>query len=311
VDESKIAVVAAFLGNAALATLKAVGAVATGSAAMLAETFHSIADTGNQALLFLGMHLARRPPDRVHPFGHGKNVYFWAFVVSLMLFTVGGASSIWEAIRKFSHPVAQQRSAWAYAVLGGAFVFEAVSLTIALHSLRRATGARPLGQYWRETRDPTLLTVLFEDSAALVSLVIAGAGVWLTERTGNPVWDSAASAGIGVLLLGVATMLAFENYSLLIGESAPEPVEAEIRVAVTTADAGVVDLAALQTMHLGPRSVLVIARVRFRDDMAAPAIQAAVARLHRAIDGVLQKTTRARFIAIEPVGAGPPLERAA
>ena len=164
--ESKAAVVAALAGNAALALLKAVTAVMTGSAAMLAETFHSVADTGNQILLFLGMRLSQRPPDRSHPFGYGMNTYFWAFVVSTMLFTVGGAFSIWEAVHKLRQPAMDVASPAAFFVLGGAFVFEGMSLGVALHSVHAERGDAPLLRFVRESRDPTLPTVLLEDSAA-------------------------------------------------------------------------------------------------------------------------------------------------
>jgi cation diffusion facilitator family transporter len=219
--ESKTAVVAALVGNGALAVLKGTSAAFTGSAAMLAETFHSIADTANEALLLLGMRLATRPADDDHPFGHGKAVYFWAFVVSIMLFTLGGAWSIWEALRHYLHPVSKQATLWAYGVLAAAFVFESISFGVALHSLNAVRGSRPILDYWQDSRDPALLTVLLEDSAALVALPIAASGLWLTSYTGNGVWDAAASAVIGVLLLSVAVVLAIENHSLLIGESAP------------------------------------------------------------------------------------------
>src|SRR6185436_18877906 len=137
-EESRTAVVAALLGNASLALLKGIAAAVTGSAAMLAETFHSIADTGNQVLLLVGMRLGRQPPDTVHPFGYGKNIYFWAFVVSAMLFTVGGAFSIWEGVHKLRAPSEHTASGWAFLVLAGAFVFESLSLAVATRALRRA-----------------------------------------------------------------------------------------------------------------------------------------------------------------------------
>ena len=180
-SESKIAVVAALVGNGALTLLKGISAAATGSAAMLAETFHSAADTGNEALLLLGMRAARRPPDEQHPFGHGKNVYFWAFVVSVVLFAIGGAFSVWEGVRKLLHGDEHAVSAWAYAILASAFVFEAISLSVAVRSLRRVQAGRSLREFWHETRDPTLLTVLLEDTAAL-------------RRSGTPSrpWSSAS-----------------------------------------------------------------------------------------------------------------------
>src|SRR5262245_22170642 len=252
VNDSKVAVVAALLGNAALAVLKAFSAVVTGSPAMLAETLHSIADTGNELLLLLGMRAAERPPDEEHPFGHGKNVYFWAFVVSVMLFTVGGAFSLWEGGRKLLYGAPHAVSLWAYLILAGAFVFESASLTVALRSLHHVRAGRSLGEFWRETRDPTLLTVLLEDSAALVAVVVAAGGLALAQKTGRPWWDAVASMLIGVILLVVAVVLALENHSLLIGERAQADVERAIREALTRDDV-VVSVDRIRTMHVGPR----------------------------------------------------------
>jgi cation diffusion facilitator family transporter len=301
-EESKTAVVAALLGNAALALLKGVAASATGSAAMLAETFHSIADTGNQVLLLIGMRAARRPADDTHPFGHGKNVYFWSFVVSMLLFTIGGAVSLWEAVRHWLHPAARTPALWAYGVLAGSFVFESISLGVALHGLRRAAGPHSLREYWRENRDPTLVTVLLEDSAALISLVIAATGIWMTERTGNGAWDAAASGCIGLLLLTVACVLAAESHSLLVGERAPAWVERAIRAEVT-ADPAVLGLVELYTMSLGPRAVLAVLGVTFARDLSAPEVAAAVERLQQRVIERLDGLTDRRLVVIEPTPA--------
>jgi divalent metal cation (Fe/Co/Zn/Cd) transporter len=171
---------------------------------------HATTSNASVVLLFLGMKLARRPPDGMHPFGHGKNVYFWPFVVSVMLFTAGGGLSIWEAARKVIAGGTHLSSKWAYAVLGGSFLFEAASLSVAIRSLAGVRRGRSLRKFWRETRDPTLVTVLLEDTAALVSLAVA-AGLALAHLTGRPVWDAVASAIIGVLLIAVAMALAFGN----------------------------------------------------------------------------------------------------
>lgn len=298
--ESKAAVTAAIIGNAALTVLKGVAAAATGSAAMLAETIHSAADTGNEVLLMLGLRLARRPPDAAHPFGHGQNVYFWAFMVSVMLFTLGGAFSIWEAVQRLRHAEAAHRAyAWAYGVLAGAFVFESGSLAVAVHSLRRTMGRRSLVEYQRENRDPTLMTVLLEDSAALTSILIAAAGVVLTQRTGAALWDAGASGLIGLVLIGVAVFLAFENYSLLIGEAAPRDLQVSLRRAVES-DEAVERLAMLKTLHLGPQTLLVAAAVEFRDGLSTAEIQAAVARLHAAVRRAAAGTVTLPLVLIEP-----------
>ena len=304
VEESRTAVLAALLGNLALAILKGVSAALTGSAAMLAETFHSCADTGNQALLFVGMRMARRPPDADHPFGHGKNVYFWSFVVSMMLFTLGGAFSIWEGLRKVMSPGVAQPMRWAFAVLAGAFVFESISLFIATRSLRQVKGRRPLREYIAENRDPTLLTVLFEDTSALISLVLAGAGLALTELTGRMVWDGVASLAIGLLLVAVAVVLAVENHSLLMGESAPRDVLERI-VRTARADPAVARVLGLRTMHLGPEALLVVLQVDFHDALSAADVERATERLRGAVAAAAGEAGKRRLVVIESGAAVP------
>ena len=302
--ESRTAVMAALLGNAALAAMKGVAAVSTSSAAMVAETFHSVADTGNQILLFLGLRLSERPPDRAHGFGHGRDVYFWAFVVSLMLFSLGGAFSIWEGVRKLLHGGPHEGSRWwSYAVLVGAFVFESSSLVVAWRALASARGRKSLRGFWRDNRDPTVPTVVFEDAAALVSLGIAGLGIWLSEVTGAIRWDAVASMAIGTLLVGVAVVLALENYSLLLGEAAPAAVEARIRGLVREDD-DVVDVIDLRTMHMGPREILVALGVHFRPHLTTSQIEAAVVRLQTTIRKALRGATNADLILIEPTRPG-------
>jgi cation diffusion facilitator family transporter len=295
---------AALLGNGGLAVLKGVAAVSTGSAAMLAETLHSVADTGNQALLFLGMRLSERPPHRTHGFGHGKEVYFWAFVVAVMLFSLGGAFSIWEGVRKLVHGGRHEGSMWwSYAVLAGGFVFESISLGVALHAFLKSKGNKTLWRYWRDNRDPTLPTVVLEDTAALLSLGAAATGIWLSQFTGSMVWDAGASALIGVLLVVVAIVLALENYSLLIGEATPASVEARIR-RVVRADEDVTEVIDLRTMHMGPHDILVALGVRFRRHLTTPRIEAAIVRLQRAIRDTLDGATNASLILIEPTRLG-------
>jgi cation diffusion facilitator family transporter len=310
VEESRTAVVAALLGNLALAILKAVAAAVTGSAAMLAETFHSCADTGNQALLFVGMRMARWPPDEHHPFGHGKNVYFWSFVVSMMLFTLGGAFSIWEGIHKVRSPGAAQPMHWAFAVLAGAFVFESISLAVAIRSVRHVRGDRSLREYIVENRDPTLLTVLYEDSSALLSLLIAATGLGLTELTGRTFWDGLASLVIGLLLVGVAVVLAVESHSLLLGESAPRDVRERI-VGTAGRDPAVARVLGLRTMHLGPESLLIVLQVDFDDRLAAADVERATERLRSAIAEAVGDFGKRRLVIIEPAVPSPASARAA
>lgn len=300
--ESKTAVVAALLGNAALTVMKAVTAALSGSAAMLAETFHSAADTGNQVLLYVGMRLSERPPDERHPFGHGMNTYFWAFVVSVMLFAIGGAFAIWEAVRKYLHPGEHHVHWYAFAVLGGALVFESISFAVAWRSYTVVSEGRSLRTFLADARDPTIPTVLLEDSAALLSIVIAVAGMGAQALTGDAIWDTLASAAIGVTLIAVAGFLALENYSLLLGEPASPDMEARLRRAVA-ADPAVRDVVSLHTLHLGPETILVAAGVDFDDRLRAPQVAEAVVRIEDRVRAVLGAHTPRRFVLIEPATA--------
>lgn len=303
-EGSKQAVAAAFAGNVALVVLKAIAAAVTGSAAMFAETVHSIADTGNEALLFLGMRLASRPPDDVHPLGHGRDVYFWAFVVSGLLFSVGGGFAIWEAVQTFQHPAPHESFAWAYGVLAAAFVFESASLRVGVRAFRAAKRGRPLAAYIRDLRDPTVLVVVLEDSAALASIAIAAGGLAAAQATGQPYWDGLASALIGVLLICVAVFLAFDNYSLLLGESASPETMARIRD-IVAAEPAALALAHVRTLHIGPKALFVTLRVRFRRDLRTPDIEAAVARLKEAIGTALAGVTGPQLIVVEPASGEP------
>jgi cation diffusion facilitator family transporter len=309
-EESRTAVFAALLGNLALAILKALSALATGSAAMLAETFHSCADTGNQLLLFVGMRLGRQPADEAHPFGHGQSVYFWAFVVAMMLFTVGGAFSIWEGLHKLRAPGAAPASAWSFAVLAGAAVFESISLGVALRSLRSVKGERSLREYLAENRDPTILTVLLEDVSALLSLALAAGGLALAMVTGRTRWDGAASIAIGLVLICVAVVLAFENYSLLMGESAPRDVLARIRAAAQT-DRAVERVVSLRTMHLGPEALLIVLQLDFRDTLSAREVELATERVRTAVAEAAGEAGHRRLVVVEAASTPPAGARAA
>jgi divalent metal cation (Fe/Co/Zn/Cd) transporter len=216
-----------------------------------------------------------------------------------MLFTLGGAFSIWEGVRHYLHPSERQSLAWAYGVLGGGFVFESIALGVALRSLWRAKGTRSVRDYWRDTRDPTLITIVCEDTAALSSLVIAAAGITLGAWTGSVVWDAAASALIGLILIAVAVFLAVESYSLLLGETAPPHVERTID-RVVEEERTVRAVRDLRTMHLGPHSLLIVVSVEFAEGLDTAGIEAGVSRLHARLTEALGDTTDGRLIVIEP-----------
>jgi len=273
-----IAVYGAAIANFGIAISKFVAAALTGSSAMLSEGIHSVVDTANQGLLLLGIIRSRRPADAEHNFGHGKELYFWSLVVAVVLFGVGGGLAIYEGVIHFLAPAPIEDPLISYLVLGIAFVLEAASWTVAVREMLHQAGGRRLVSAVRYSKDPSIVTVLFEDSAALIGLVAAFAGIWLAEVTGDPRFDAAGSLVIGGVLAVVAVVLAYESRGLLIGERAdPELVE-QIRE-IARADPGVVRVEDVRTMHIGPRTVLVTLRAVFGGPAAAD-VTASVARLH-------------------------------
>jgi cation diffusion facilitator family transporter len=261
-EESRKAIFAAFAANVAIAILKFIGFAVTGSAGMFAEGVHSLADTGNQGLLLLGGRRASREADSQHPFGYGRERYFWSFVVALVLFSVGGLFAIYEAIEKLIHPHKPDDLAIAVAILIGAMGLETFSLITAVRE------ANPLrkGQSWwgflRTSRTADLPVLLLEDSAALCGLTLALAGVVLSAATGNGRWDAIGSLAIGLLLIGVAAFLAIKMKGLLIGQSATAEANEAILAAMTGA-AEVRQVIHLRTEHLGPEDILLAAKVEF------------------------------------------------
>jgi cation diffusion facilitator family transporter len=279
-QQSPTAVYAAIAGNLAIAATKFVAAAFTGSSAMLAEGVHSLVDTGNGALLLFGLRQSRKPADAAHPFGHGKELYFWTLIVAIMIFAVGGGVSVVEGIRHLREPRPVENAAWAYAVLGVSFLFEGISWGVALKEFRaqKKSHASWLGAV-RASKDPTTFTVLFEDSAAMLGLVFAFLGVFLGERLDNPTFDGAASIAIGVLLGAVAWFLAHESRGLLVGE-AVDPLVRRSVCEIADGDPQVRRVVRLLTMHLAPREVLLTLELEFEQG-ADPA--AAVERLDRTI----------------------------
>lgn len=284
-EGSKLTVYGAIAANLAIAVSKFVAATFTGSSAMISEGIHSLVDSGNGWLLLLGMRLSRRPADERHPFGHGMETYFWSLVVAILIFGVGGGMSVYEGITHIRHPAPLQDPTWNYWVLGIAGLFETISLVIGLREF--LTTKDPDKTFWqsvRTSKDPTVFTVVFEDSAALLGLVLAFLGVWLGHRLHNPYFDGGASIAIGVLLAGVAAFLAWESKGLLIGESADPEVLASIR-RLAAADPAVASVGPPMSMQLGPHEILLNLGVRFRGDLSADQVEAAVDRLEKTIQG--------------------------
>lgn len=291
---SRLAVIAALVANSVIAVAKFAAAAVTGSAAMLAEAIHSVADSTNQGMLLWGMAVSRRQGGTNHPFGRGKEVYFWSFMVAVMLFVGGAVFSIQHGLSALRHPHKVENFGISVAVLGGALVFEAVSYMVAIREFNRVRGSRPFWRSVRETKDAALLVILFEDSAAVAGLVAALAGIVASRLTGDPIWDALASIFIGVLLAGVAFFLAFETKGLLIGEAAGRRDRAAIRAQVL-AHQNVEQVGRLLTMHMGPDEILVNLDVELVGGLSGDEINQTVDDLETAIRGAVP-TARNIFV---------------
>ncbi|MDH3640788.1 MAG: cation diffusion facilitator family transporter [Gammaproteobacteria bacterium] len=279
---SKKVILAALVGNGLIAITKFVAATITGSSAMLSEGIHSVVDTGNQVLLLYGLRRADKPADHRFPFGHGKEIYFWSFVVAILIFAVGSGVSIYEGVQHLLHPSAITNPLINYVVLGLAMAFEGVAWTMAFVEFRKVKGRWGYVEAVQRGKDPTLFVVLFEDSAAMLGLMVAAAGIALAQITGIPYFDGAASVIIGLILGATAIWLAYETKGLLIGESANTRVVDGIRE-LAAAASEVDHVNEVLTMHMGPDYVLLNLSVKFRDEATAPEIEAAVRGLETKI----------------------------
>jgi len=279
-----IAVYGAMAGNATIAVAKGVAAFFTGSSAMVSETIHSIVDTANEGLLLLGMSRGQRPPDAQHPFGYGKELYFWSLIVAIVLFGIGGGISFYEGVTHLTGHMGEGGSSalWNYAVIVIALIAEGTSWAIALREFTPNIEDEGIFIAIRNAKDPTVITVLLEDSAALVGLVFAFLGVLLSQITGNPMFDGTASILIGITLATVSAFLAYESRSLLIGETAdPEIVESIRSITGQNEDVSVVGQPL--TMHLGPQEILLNLDVRFKAGLSSEMIMSVIDRLEQAI----------------------------
>jgi cation diffusion facilitator family transporter len=253
------AIVAALAANLGIAVAKFVGFLLTGSSSMLAESAHSVADSGNQALLLFGGRRARRQATEEHPFGYGRDRYFYAFLVALVLFTLGSLFSLYEGIHKLQHPEDLRSAEIAIIILVVAIVLESFSLRTAVQESNHVRGNASWVQFIRRAKAPELPVVLLEDAAALIGLVFALFGVSLAAITGNAIWDGVGTVAIGVLLGVVAIILIIETKSLLVGEAASPDALDRIRAALV--GEGVDRVIHLRTMHLGPDELLVAAKI--------------------------------------------------
>jgi cation diffusion facilitator family transporter len=282
VPASKLAIYGAIAANVAIAVTKLVVASVTGSSAMLSEGIHSSVDSCNGALLLVGIRLSRRPATPEHPFGHGKELYFWSLIVAVLIFGLGGGISFYEGVQHIRHPQPLHDPTWNYVVLGAAALFEGISFAIALRQFLRQAGDTPFWVAIHRSKDPTTTTVLAEDAAALVGLAIAAVGIALSQRLEMPALDGAASVLIGILLAGVATLLAWESRGLLIGEGIrPETARALRNIAL--AQPRVRDVGRVLSMYVGPDDALVTMDLDFDEGTAAADAALAMADVERRV----------------------------
>ncbi|WP_194273912.1 cation diffusion facilitator family transporter [Variovorax paradoxus] len=283
---SKIAIYGAIGANVAIAVTKFVVAGITGSSAMLSEGIHSAVDTFNGVLLLVGIRLSQRPATAEHPFGHGKELYFWSLIVAVLIFGLGGGVSFYEGIQHIRHPEPMRDATWNYVVLGLAALFEGTSFFIALREFRREARGRPFWQALDQSKDPTTYTVLAEDSAALAGLGVAALGIWASHRFDMPALDGAASVVIGLLLAGVAVLLISQARGLLIGEGIRPETARAIR-SLAMQQPSVQDVGRVLSMYIGANEVLAIVDVNFKDGTATGEAADAIA--------AIEQQVRARF----------------
>jgi cation diffusion facilitator family transporter len=279
---SKKVIIAALIGNALISITKFAAALITRSSAMLSEGIHSLVDTGNQILLLYGLRQAKKPADENFPFGHGKEVYFWSFIVAILIFALGGGISIYEGIQHLRHPRAISNPMINYIVLGLALLFEGAAWYFAFRGFTRAKGKWGYLEAIQRGKDPSMFVVLFEDTAAILGLLVAFVGIALTQITGILYFDGTASIVIGLILIGTAVWLAYETKSLLIGESANRPVIKGIRE-ILKSNMLVEHVNEVLTMHMGPDFILANLSVDFRDNATADDIETVIAEMNQAI----------------------------
>jgi cation diffusion facilitator family transporter len=282
VSESTREIVKSLVANIIIACAKAFGAVITGSGAMLAETLHSFADCGNELLLLKGVRSAKRLPDPRHPLGYGRAAYFYSFIVALLLFTGGGVFSIHEGIHKMLHPEPIDDSVIAYVILGLSFALEGYALIGNLREIKKRRGEKNLYRYMRDTKDSDLIVVTGENAAAVLGLVLAITALLLARETGDPRWDGAGSLAIGLVLVGVATFLARETKSLLVGEAADPEICEHVREAASGIP-NIVRVMNTITLQQGPGEIIVAAKIQLKPGLDTEKIVDTINALERDI----------------------------
>jgi cation diffusion facilitator family transporter len=281
-SESRTAIYVGIVATLLISIPKFAAAAFSGSSAMVAEGVHSLVDSADGLLLLLGQHRASRPADEGHPLGHGKELYFWSLIVAVLFFALGGGMSFYEGVQHIMHPEVITDPTWNYVVLGASAVFTVLSFSAAFRPFRRRAKGRGYWKTFRHSKDPTLFTLVLEDLADMIGLLLAFFGIYFGHRYANPYLDGAASIGIGLVMAAVAALLARESKGLLIGEAAREPQLATIRHAAES-DADVIAVRRPVTMFFGPDTMLVAMDVEFKPDLRTSDIARAVDRLEATI----------------------------
>jgi cation diffusion facilitator family transporter len=282
-SESALTVYAAIVANFVIAVAKFVAASMTGSSAMFSEGIHSVIDTGNEALLLLGLRRSRKAPDELHPFGYGKELYFWSLIVAILLFGIGGGLSVYEGWSHIRRPEELQNPLWNYLVLGVALLAEGSSWVIAIRKLLQdRTSGGGLFRAFRRSKDPAVFVVVGEDTAALLGILVAAAGVFLSHRLQMPWIDGGASIVIGLILGGVAAALVYESRALIVGETADPALVRDVH-AIAEHDAAVLCAGPPLTMQMSPDEVLVNMDIEFHNHLSAAELIAAIDRIEAAI----------------------------
>ena len=296
-EQSNVAIYVSIAANIAIAATKLIAAGVSGSSAMVAEGLHSLVDASDGTLLLVGRRRSRRPPDAAHPFGHGKELYFWTLIVAVIFFAVGGGVSIYEGILHLINPEPLRDPLLSYAVLGIAALFDGSSFIIALRALRQEEPDRRLVEVVRRGKDPSTFTVVLEDIADLAGLALAFLGVWLGHRLANPYFDGVASIGVGLVLAAVALVLVGQSRKLLVGERASEEVLQAVRDAAD--DDGMIEFAECPlSMQLGPNEVLLGVTARFAPDISADDVATAIQRFE---DRLRKARPDVKYICVEPI----------
>ncbi|CAN5861217.1 cation diffusion facilitator family transporter [soil metagenome] len=285
-SESRVAIYVGVGANVLIAATKFAAALATGSSAMVAEGVHSVVDAGDGLLLLLGQVRAARPPDEEHPLGHGKELYFWSLIVAVLFFALGGGMSFYEGVQHILHPEPIRDPKWNYIVLGMSLTITMVSFAVAFRTFNKRAGEKSYWQTFRQSKDPTIFTLVLEDLADLVGIAFAFAGVYFSHRLAMPALDGAASIGVGLVMTVVAMLLARESKGLLLGESATRAQRARLHE-VAREDPDVRSVSRIVTQFLGPESVLVLMDVSFRDTLDSAALGDTIDRLEARIRKVM------------------------